>query len=182
MIWEKVPILAIACLFCLLAIHGQEAATLAVNQQYSFLWRIGNAPISYVFHLGKLFYPADLAVVYPRVRELPTGQVVGASLLLIAVTAATVVWRRKFPQLLVGWLWYLGMMVPVIGLVQIGVGNGADRFTYLPQIGLAIALVWTAADACRSGRRFRRLGTIAATSGLMILLVSAWRQTGYWRD
>ena len=81
-------------------------------------------------------------------RELPAWQVVGASLLLAAVTAAAVVWRRKFPQLLVGWLWYLGMMVPVIGLVQIGAGNGADRFTYLPQIGLAIALVWTAADVC----------------------------------
>ena len=95
---EKVPLLAIAGLFCLLAVHGQEAETLAVNQEYSFPWRIGNALVSYVFHLGKLFYPVDLAVIYPRVRELPPGPVVGSSLLLAAVTAAAVVWRRSFPN------------------------------------------------------------------------------------
>ena len=72
--------------------------------------------------------------------------------------------------------------MPVIGLVQFGVGNEADRFTYLPQIGLAIALAWTAADACGTWRRFRPIWALAATCGLMILLVSAWRQTGYWRD
>jgi tetratricopeptide (TPR) repeat protein len=81
--------------------------------------------------------------------------------------------------LLVGWLWYLGMMVPVIGLLQIGIGNGADRFTYLPQIGLAIALAWTLADACRAPQS-RWGGAAAATCGLVILIISTWRQTCYW--
>ena len=157
LIAEKTPLLVIAGAFCLLAVYGQGAGTLEVNQQYSLGWRIGNALISYVFHLGKLFYPVDLAVIYPRVRELHVWQAVGSALLLATVTAVTVVWRRRSPYLLVGWLWYLGMMVPVIGLLQIGIGNGADRFTYLPQIGLAIAIAWTLADACRA-LQFRRGG------------------------
>jgi hypothetical protein len=77
---------------------------------------------------------------------------------------------------LVGWLWYLGMMVPVIGLLQIGVGNGADRFTCLAQIGLTIALAWTAADACRTWPRFRRVWAAAATGALMVLVVLVWRR------
>jgi Flp pilus assembly protein TadD len=177
LILEKVPMLAIAGLFCLLAVRGQDASVFEANQQYSFAWRIGNALNSYVFYTAKLFYPVDLAVMYPRVREIAAWQVVGSALLLAAVTAAAVVWRRKFPQLLVGWLWYLGMMVPVIGLLQTGTGNGADRFTYLPQIGLSIALVWTAAEVFP-----RKIGAAAATCLLTIVVVSAWRQTTIWHD
>ena len=89
---------------------------------------------------------------------------------------------RQRPYLLVGWLWYLGMLAPVIGLVQFGTHGEADRFTYLPQIGLTIALVWIAGDACRAQPRFRPIWAAAATGGLLILVVSAWRQTGYWHD
>ena len=98
------------------------------------------------------------------------------------MTVAAVAGRRKFPYLLVGWLWYLGMMVPVIGLLQIGVGNGADRFTYLPQIGFSIAVVWAAADGLRAGPRFRRISAVATACALTVLVASAWRQTSYWRD
>lgn len=182
LILEKVPMLVVACLFCLLAVHGRTAAALAVNQQYSFGWRVGSTLISYVSYLGQFFFPQGLAPIYPRRSVLPPGQVLAAVPLLVSITAAAVWWRRQRPYLLVGWLWYVGMLVPVIGLVQFGVQTEADRFTYLPQIGLAIALAWATADACRAWPRFRRMGATAAVCAVMILAIAAWRQTTYWRD
>ena len=94
-----------------------------------------------------------MSVFYPRrPLDLPIQQVVGSAALLLIITRAAWVWRRKCPYLLVGWLWYLGMLVPMIGFVQYGIQSEADRYMYLPQIGLAIALAWGAADLCRSWR------------------------------
>ena len=137
--------MAIAAGCCVVAICIQ-GSTMAATGRFSLAWRLETSLASYVFYLGKLFYPADLAVLYPRVSLLPAWKVVTAALLLAGISAAAFHWRRRFPYLLVGWLWYLGMMVPVIGLLQIGVGNGANRFTYLPQIGLAIAVAWAWAN------------------------------------
>ena len=182
LLWEKVPMLAIAGLFCLLAVHGQETATFEANQHYSFAWRVGNALVSYVFYLGKFFYPASLAALYPRISDLPPWQVAGSAALLLMITAVALAWRRQFPYLLVGWLWYLGMMVPVIGLVQLGVGNQANRFTYLPQIGLAIALAWMAAEMYRRWAATRWVCGLVAASVLAATIACAWQQAGYWRD
>jgi tetratricopeptide (TPR) repeat protein len=145
-IWEKIPLLAIACLFCLLTVRGQETVALEVNQEYAFAWRVGNAIISYVVYLGQFFSPVNLVPFYPRrPLALPSWQVAAAVLTLGGVTLGTIWQRRQRPYLLVGWLWYLGMLLPVIGLVQFGAQSEADRFSYLPQIGLSIALIWTAA-------------------------------------
>ncbi len=182
LIVEKVPLLAIACLFCLWNVYGRTEAALAANQQYSFGWRMGNALISYVAYLGEFFCPLGLATCYPRRPELPPWQVAAAALLLVSVTVAAVRWRRQRPYLLVGWLWYVGMLLPVVGLVQFGGQAEADRFTYLPQIGLAVALVWAAADACRTWPRLRPVGAVAAACAVMVLAVLAWRQTSYWHD
>ena len=105
-----------------------------------------------------------------------------AFLVLVSITVAAWVWRRTRPYLLMGWLWYLGMLVPVIGLVQIGIQAVADRFTYLPQIGLGIALAWGAADLCRSSPRLRRLCGGASVLVLALLMDCAWRQTTFWHD
>ena len=104
-------------------------------------------------------------------------------LVLVGVTAAALVERRRCPYLLVGWLWYLVMLLPVIGLVQVGNQAAlADRFTYLPQIGLCIALVWTAADACRSWPYRRWVYSVTSALVLVVLMGCAWRQTSYWHD
>ena len=96
-------------------------------------------------------YPANLAIPYPRPSlDLSFWQVLGAVILLAVLTLASLAGRRRHPYLLVGWLWYLGMLVPVIGVFQFGSQTMADRFTYLPQIGLCIALTWGLADALRS--------------------------------
>lgn len=182
LILEKIPMLVIAVLFGLLTFQGRTTGELAVNQQYSLGWRIGNGAISYVAYLGQFFWPHGLAACYPRRPVLSPWQVAAAVLLLVSITAVAIRWRRQRPYLLAGWLWYVGMLAPVIGLVQFGVQAEADRFTYLPQIGLVIALAWTAADACRTWPRFRPMGAIAATFAVMILAICAWRQTSYWRD
>ena len=193
--------MAIACLFCLLAVRGQEAGGIEVNREYPFAWRIANAIISYVVYLGQFFCPVNLVPYYPRrPLSLPPWQVAAAILALAFITLAALWQRRQRPYLLVGWLWYVGMIFPVIGLVQFGAQAEADRFTYLPQIGLAIAIVWTWAEGkrgagglCREGPaavaervrgrrikgacpRFRLIvsGAHAAVC-VMLLVVSAWR-------
>ena len=152
LVLEKLPLLALAAASCAVTVWAQGSA-LTANEKYSFWWRIGHVPVAYVGYLIQFFHPVDLAVPYPRPAELPLWQVSGALLVLALVTAAAVAGRRRFPYLLVGWLWYLGMLLPAIGLVQFGVQATADRFTYLPQIGLGIALAWGLADACLAAAR-----------------------------
>ncbi|HVM49872.1 MAG TPA: tetratricopeptide repeat protein [Candidatus Acidoferrum sp.] len=104
--------------------------------------RLANAAVSYCRYVGKLFWPVHLAAFYPGVEHWPTGVVTAAALLLSAVTAAAIALRRRHPYLLVGWLWYLGTLVPVIGLVQAGMQSMADRYSYIPSIGLLLMVVW----------------------------------------
>ncbi|MEN6452080.1 MAG: tetratricopeptide repeat protein [Thermoguttaceae bacterium] len=182
LILEKLPMFAVAAFFCWFNLHGRTAASLVANRQYSFAWRLGNAIISYVAYLGDFFCPLGLTPCYPRRVELPAWQVAASALLLVAVTALALRWRRQRPYLLVGWLWYLGMLTPVIGLVQFGGQAEADRFTYLPCIGLAIALVWAGADLCRRWPRLLPFGATVAASAVLLLTGAAWRQTSYWRD
>ena len=152
--------------------------------RFPLLWRIENVPISYVNYLGMFFYPVGLAIPYPYPSlDLSFWKVFGAVTVLIAFTSATLVWRQRCPYLLVGWLWYLGMLVPVSGLLQFGMDTMmADRFTYLPQIGLCVALTWGLADALRSLPYRRLVCGVGAALILVVLMGCAWRQTSFWRD
>ena len=119
--------------------------------------RLENAVVSYVTYLWQMIHPAGLACLYPNpTNYLPFWQVAGAVGLLLAISGAAWAFRKTHPCLVVGWLWYLGMMVPVIGIVQISHYAHADRYTYLPQIGLYLMLTWAAADLC-AGWRHRRV-------------------------
>ena len=139
--------------------------------------------VSYVTYVGQFFCPMGLAVFYPHPgAHLPLWKIVGAAVLLASVSAAALAWRRRYPYLLVGWLWYVGMLVPVVGLVQAGSQAMADRYTYLPQIGLCIALAWGVADVCRSAPYRRWLGPAGSALVIAALMGGAWRQTTFWRD
>jgi Flp pilus assembly protein TadD len=179
---EKIPLLALTIVSCVATCFAQSHAVVCLGA-ISVSSRIVNALISYVAYLGQFFYPVGLAAFYPHPgSHLPAWQVVGAFLLLAGVTVGVVQWRRPYPYLLVGWFWYLGMLVPMIGLVQVGEHARADRYTYLPQIGLCIALSWGAAQAVAAWRRHGglfRAATVLAVSGMM---VCAWQQTSYWSD
>ena len=183
LLWEKVPLVVIAGLFCLLAVHGQGTAGLEPNRHYSLAWRIGNAAISCAVYAVQFIYPRGLIPSYPRrPLLLPSWQIAAAIVALCAITAGAIHWRRRRPHLLVGWLWYLGMLVPVIGLVQFGGQAEADRFTYLPQIGLCIALVWAASRVRFTHPPNRPFAALVTACALAILVVAGWRQASYWRD
>jgi protein O-mannosyl-transferase len=182
LIVEKIP-------FCILAVADSvitvlvQDRTLTVGERLHFAGRIGQAAASYVFYLSKFFYPIDLALVYPRRADsLPLYEVLGALALLAAITVAAVLARRRCPYFLVGWLWFLVMLLPMVGLVRVGITGVADRCTYLPQIGLAMVLAWGAADLCGASQLRRRICGTAAVLVLAIAMVLAFRQTSYWCD
>ncbi len=139
---EKVPFLAIATCFSVVAMVTQRKSGAMENYDLSWLDRIANTLVSYVRYLGKTFWPVELAFLYPYPGAWPVWQVLGAGCLLLVATLWGIAVLRRQPFWLIGWLWFLGTMVPVIGLVQIGHQSMADRYTYFPQIGLFIALVF----------------------------------------
>jgi len=138
--------------------------------------------VSYVIYLRQMICPAGLAVLYPYPRNgLPGWEIALVVMLLAAISAAVFLRRQRQPYLLVGWLWYLGMLVPAIGVVQSGLRAHADRYTYLPQIGLYLAIVWTARDLTVSWRNGRQILGVGALSVIVALMVCTWKQTSYWR-
>ncbi len=182
LVLEKLPLLLLVAIVGVVTVCVQGRA-LAANDFIPWQWRINNALISYVRYLGQFFFPAGLAPLYPPgVLHFPVWKVLGSVLILLGVTAAALLWRRKYPYFVVGWLWYLGMLLPVIGLLHVGLTTQADRFTYLTEIGPSIALVWAAAQGCRPGSGRRGACGIASALMLAVLMDCAWRQTSFWHD
>ncbi len=123
-------------------IAQQKGGAVASIEAFPLSDRIANAFVSYVIYIGKMIWPNNLAVFYPHPGLLPLWQVLGAVLLLIVVTFMVIWAAKRFPYLAVGWLWYVGTLVPVIGIVQVGSQARADRYTYIPLIGLFIMAAW----------------------------------------
>ncbi len=142
-----------------------------------------NAVSVYVLYLWKAFYPHNLAIYYPYPgAELTKTVVVLSAAFLIAVTAAAIICLRRFPFLIVGWFWYLGTLLPMIGLVQIGSQQMADRYTYFPLIGIFLAAGWLVAELVPAGFARSRLLPAAALALLVVLGVMAFHQVGLWAD
>jgi tetratricopeptide (TPR) repeat protein len=179
---EKLPLLLLAVIFCGVTFWTQTAAA-EVADALPLGGRIANALVSYAAYLRQFVYPVGLAVFYcPPGANLPLERVLVAAMVLALISAGVLACRRRCPYLLMGWLCYLGMLAPVIGLVQVGTEAMADRFTYLPQIGLCIALAWGAADVLRSRSYRGWLGGAVAALVLAVLMGCAWRQTCFWSD
>jgi tetratricopeptide (TPR) repeat protein len=180
---EKVPLLVLAGLVSAAAVWIQGAAgALATLEQLPLTSRVANALLSYVAYLGKTLWPVNLAVFYPYALEMPMAKTAAALGLLIALSAAALVQWRSRPYLAVGWLWYLGTLLPVIGIVQIGSQSMADRYTYLPTIGIAIAIAWGAADLASGRPRARHALAAAATLALVACIFLARAQVSTWRN
>ena len=179
---EKVPLFLLAAIFCGITVVAQRGS-LASTETATVSSRVANALIAYITYLRQFFWPSGLAALYPYAEtQLTTWAAAGSAAALVAITVAVIVLRRKFPYLLVGWLWYLGMLVPMIGLVQVGMQSMADRYTYLPLIGPTVGIVLAVA-AWASTAVWRQRGLVlAAAAGLAALAACAWRQTAYWRD
>ena len=182
LVLEKIPLITLSAVSSIVTFLAQRGA-IGWTEQLPVSERITNAFVAYVIYIRQMFWPADLAVFYPHPENrLPIWEVSLALMVLVGITAAAFVFRRKAPYFVTGWLWYLGMLVPVIGLLQVGWQGHADRYTYLPQIGLYIAMTWAVVDLTRVWR-FQRiaLGT-AAVLIVGALSWRAWLQTSYWRN
>ena len=180
---EKVPLLVISAGSCVITFILQKRATGAIPP-LPFLWRIQNAVATYVIYIWETLWPARLAVFYPHPNDtLTIWEILLAIGLLLAMTIAAIIFRRKRPYLFTGWFWYVGMLLPVIGLVQVGEQGHADRYTYLPHIGLFVLAVWLVADVTAVSQRRSRVVLPAAV--IIVVLALAWAsfiQTSYWRN
>jgi len=145
--------------------------------------RIGNALVSYVKYLGYTLWPGSLAVFYPHPgRSLPMWQAGGALLVLACVSLLAVRLAERRPYLAVGWFWFLGSLVPVIGFVQVGAQAMADRYTYLPLVGIFVAAAWGIPDLMPRERIRGSLLAAASFAAVVALATTAWLQVGYWRS
>ena len=186
---EKIPLMVLAGVNCAITVAFHLAATSDIDvSRVPLAARLSNGLVAYAAYLGQSICPVGLSPFYPLRVHQTIGSVVGALVLLVAITAvAAYFWRRK-PYLLVGWLWFLGMLVPVSGFVQIAAHARADRYTYLSGIGLSVALAWSVWSVYRSRQAVHvaawRRWMLAAVSGGTVLALAAvaWRQTSYWRD
>jgi tetratricopeptide (TPR) repeat protein len=182
LILEKTPLLALAAGACAMTVlaEGKAIATLAT---VSMPLRLGNALVSYAVYLRQMVWPGGLAVFYPQLKKgYPVWTIAFSFLLLALITGGVLAFRRKRRWLLAGWLWYLGMLTPMIGIVQVGEFAHADRMTYLPQIGIYVALTWLVAEWGAKWQAGRvALGGLM-TAVLAVFMVYAWKQTTYWKD
>jgi Flp pilus assembly protein TadD len=185
LILEKVPFFILSFASSLITVHAQRQA-IAHSKAVPLVFRCVNALLAYVYYLGKMFWPINLAVIYPLPSTWTILQGAEAFLLLTAITALCIGMAYRHPPLLVGWLWYLGTLVPVIGLVQVGRQFIADRYTYIPLIGIFMMFAWGVPGLVRDLVRDKRAERIVLSSlGGFILLacsVVTWHQLGYWKD
>lgn len=182
---EKLPFLALAVIASMITLDAQRDAMSTIDN-YAISDRLGNVALSYVKYLGIFFAPRHLAIFYPLEPEQLTPLTIGLCVALLgALTITAITVGRRRGHLLVGWLWFLLTLVPVVGLVQVGMQSMADRYVYVPFWGLAIAVVWTARDALAAvGSRAvaRAVGAGALASVAALFAVLTWRQTEVWHD
>ncbi len=179
---EKLPLFGLSLASCIITFLLQERSTGSIAQ-LPFMWRLDNALVSCVTYIVQIFWPANLTVFYPHPEDtLAWWQIAGATAFLIVVTWVAFVLRRTKPYLIVGWLWYLVMLLPVIGIVEVGLQSHADRYTYLPHVGLYIAVTWLIADAGASFRVPKPAVATLAVAAIVALTSCARKQTTYWRN
>ncbi|MGA2330436.1 MAG: tetratricopeptide repeat protein [Syntrophales bacterium] len=182
-ILEKVPFFVLSLASSIVTYMAQqEGGAMRSLQSFPLSTRIANALVSYCRYIGKMIWPADLAVLYPYHGMLPTWEVVAAVFFLGITTFLIIRNVKRYPYLATGWLWYLGTMVPVIGLVQVGVQAMADRYTYVPLVGVSIMVAWGVPELSKKWRhRNAALATVAVITLTTFSFVT-WKQVKYWKD
>jgi tetratricopeptide (TPR) repeat protein len=179
---EKIPLFFLSAASCFATLVAQKSVIYRFDQ-LSLTERAGNAALAITIYLRQSVLPMGLSVFYPHPRhELSAIQVGAAFLLLGVITVAAFIFRRAHPYCLVGWCWFIGMLIPVIGIVQVGGQSHADRYTYLPQIGLVMAVTWLVENISLAMRN--RTAILGAAAGVIVasLMGLGWKQTMVWRD
>jgi len=181
---EKVPFFLLALVSSVITfLVQQEGGAVMAVENLSLGQRLATPFLAYAGYLRKMFWPSGLAVFYPLPGSVPAAQVIFAVLLLAVISASAIALARSRPYALFGWLWFLGTLVPVIGLVQVGSQSMADRYTYMPLVGLFIVVVWGVADLFTQGKqeRFALAWFIFIVMAAACLCVT-WEQTQFWKD
>jgi Flp pilus assembly protein TadD len=179
---EKVPMLALCAASSVVTVIAQKRSGAVADLSLDIGSRLANAVVGYVQYIGKTFWPLSLSVFYPHPgAALPVRQIAGACLVLVLLTAVVLLLLRRSPWLAVGWFWFLGTLVPVIGLVQVGAQSIADRYTYIPLIGIFIMIAWEAPVLLGSWRLRQQTVVTASTVVIVTLAALTWVQIGYWK-
>lgn len=184
LIKEKIPLLVLAAASSVITYFVQQAGGgMSMAESTAMSVRVANAVDSYFGYILKMFWPANLAVFYPHLGEmLSAWRIIGVAVALLAVTVLVFKLSNRYRYLTVGWLWYLGTLVPVIGIVQVGAQAMADRYTYIPLIGLFFMTVWGMVDLTAHWRtRKLALGGVG-TAVVGVLAILTWQQVGYWNN
>jgi len=177
---EKIPFLALSLVGCLMTLHAQGSA--GAISPVALSTRLMNALLAYPRYVGKLFWPADLSIIYPYRYDWPAGALLGAALLLLAVSFLAIKFIRPSPWVFSGWFWFLGTLVPTIGIIQVGAAAVADRYSYLPSIGFFFMVVWSAAEFCAARPRGKIILTLGGGAILLGCGLATSVQISYWRD
>lgn len=180
---EKIPFLALSALSAVITILAHERLGLkAAADELPLIHRIQNALVSYARYLKKIFLPTDLSIVYPHPGTWPTETVVIATLVLLAITVFVLTQIQKRPYLPIGWFWFIGVIVPAIGIVQVGYQAMADRFMYLPIIGVLMMIVWGATDLLNALRAKPSAFAALSTAALVYCSLLTVSQLRHWKD
>lgn len=183
LVTEKLPlfVLSAASAAITLVVQRQGGAVMRLDQVPLGL-RIANVPIAYVHYIRAMFWPVGLVAMYPLPREIPASEVFGALAILVGISAFVARTGRRHPYLIVGWLWYVIALVPVIGIVQVGAQSSADRYTYVPLIGLFLMIAWGAPEALGAVPRRALALRVASVAIVTTCTVLAFRQAQTWRN
>ncbi len=184
LVFEKIPVFTLAAVSSFITFFVERGfGVMQPVTKYPLIWRIGNGVVSYVRYIGKMFWPADLVIFYLHPRDsLPVWQIAVAVLLLIFITVVVLYVLRRSRYLAVGWLWFIGTAVPMLGLVQVGNQAMADRYSYVPHVGLLIVIAWGVAQFLAKWQYHKVALLISAVMVVSFLTASSWIQTGYWYD
>jgi protein O-mannosyl-transferase len=178
---EKITFFIFSAFFSILSIYAQPRVHVA-GWPFPLKERIINALVSFVIYLEKTFWPHDLAVCYPFFGQAPLWQVSGAVLLILLISVAIILTMKRLPYLFVGWLWYSITLLPVIGIIPVGNNSMADRYIYLPSIGITIMLVWGVPSLIKSEEIRKKILLTIGIAVLAILIVLTWQQCVYWKN
>jgi len=184
LVMEKAPFIVVTIFACVATfITEQKSGALTPAEIYLLNERIQNALVSYVMYIKQMIWPSNLAILYPYpVNMWPIGQVVVSGLILTMITIIVIRWIRIYPYLAVGWFWYLGTLVPVIGFIQVGIHAMADRYTYVPLIGIFVALTWGLSDLFGRWKYRNAFFMVASASLLIALMMCTCLQVLHWKN
>jgi len=183
LLWEKIPFVVLSVIASVVTyLAQQKGGAVSSLKAIPLDVRVTNAIVSYVSYIGKMIWPANLAVFYPHPGMLPYWQILGAALFLLMVTLIVLRMARSFPYVAVSWLWYLGTLVPVIGIVQVGLQGMADRYTYVPLIGLFIVIAWSMGDLVKKWLYPSFTFIIFTVIILSVLSYTSWVNLRYWQS